>query len=43
MRLARPHSVQYYYDLLEEIRSAPAVGSLAAFKMETLARRAEGD
>lgn len=42
MRLATLHSLQYYQDLMEGIRSALAEGRFAAFKMETLARLAEG-
>ena len=42
MRLATLHSLQYYQDLMEGIRSALAEGRFAAFKTETLARLAEG-
>ncbi len=42
MRLATLHSLQFYQDLMEGIRSALSEGRFAAFKTETLARLAEG-
>jgi queuine tRNA-ribosyltransferase len=42
MRLATLHSLQYYQDLMEGVRSALAEDRFAAFKRETLARLAEG-